>query len=274
MGATSIAIAAGLAGAAAAPVDASTAAPGTTRTTRPRGHALGIGAAFVVGSQREEVFNPLRYAGPMGGGELAYLYRGARGRHEVSLWGSGGITKNQHDRPALLIRSDLRYRYVHLVGGHHPLRGYLGGSVGGGPHLQQFQIEDGDHLYWATAYDLSLQGRFEADLPPIGRGRLPQMLALDAGLPLVGIGFRSPETITYNNDKPSAGYLLAKAHENPRFLGLHDYQAMRARAAWVLVLARHVTQSVEYRTTYRHFTFPQPHASWDHALVYRILVVF
>jgi hypothetical protein len=237
------------------------------------GHALGIGAAFVAGSQREEVFNDLRYGGPMGGGELSYLYRPANGRHELGVWGAGGVVDNQHDRPALLIRSDIRYGYVHLVGNGR-IRGYLGGSAGGGPNLQQFQIEDGDHLYWATAYDLSVRGRVEFRLPRLGKSRLAEMLWLDGDLPLLGVGSRSPDEITYNNDKPSAGYLLSKSHENTRFVSLHNYQAFRGRAAWELTLARHVAQSIEYRTAYRHFTFPQPLASWDHAVVYRILVLF
>ncbi len=254
---------AGPAHAAAGPEGEETSRPASD----PTPNAIGVSLDAMGRSQRDDVFNATRYAGVTGHLGLGYLRYGQADRHIVRFAAGAGTAANRYDQPLLAIDLDLRYAYQHVVAGDR-VRLWLGAQAGGGPRLYQFQHEDADHIYWTTLYDLA--PRLSLDTRVQDRRGRAHILEADVELPVLGLLSRPPPTVTYNNDKPSLGYLLKRAHHAPRVASFHNTQVVRTSLGWRLRLSKLVEQKISYDMSYARVSVPATVVMWTHALVYRI----
>jgi hypothetical protein len=232
-----------------------------------RPNAIGVSLNGATRNQRDENFNDTRYAAGLGHLGLHYTRVGAQNRHEVALAGGAGVGQNRYDRSVLFIDLRLRYAFQHdLTLGR--VRFALGGVAAGGPTLYQFREEDADHINWWTIYDAAIRGAVHWD-PNDRRGRQHRLEA-SLELPVVGVVSRPPESVTHNNDKPSFGYLFARAHRKPRAASWHNVQSVRPAIRWSFRITDLIEQHVSYSADFTRVAFPNPVVAWTHVLSYRI----
>jgi hypothetical protein len=235
--------------------------------SKARANGIGITLSGSARNQRDENFNDTRYAGGLGKFGLGYVRHGELDRHHVDLSGGAGLGANRYDRTLLWIDLSLRYAYQHVVAGEG-LRLWLGGSIGGGPGLYQFRDEDADHINWQTGYDLAFRGLADwRKTDPRGRAHAIEVMV---ELPLIGLASRPPPHVTYNNDKPSFGYLFGRAHHDPRFASWHNVQSVRGSVGWRLRLRPGLEHWLGYAAEFTRVSFPEPVVAWSHTLAYRL----
>ena len=174
-------------------------------------HSLSVSASGAAVGLRETTLNPVVYEGLVP--ELRLSWASQTDRHLQRAWLSGGLgtLTNRYELPVTHVPVDFGWGLERQVwrGDGGRLRIWLGAEAAGRWLVSNFELEDSDHVYWATAYGLGPVARLAWSLGP------STSLVAAAHLPLIALVSRTPGSITYNNDEPGVGYLLAKIHEAP-----------------------------------------------------------
>jgi hypothetical protein len=194
-------------------------------SSTPTGGRIGKEYAFGVGINyfelKERALNNIVHSGP--GFELMLTHERCTDSGirlcEFSFTSSWALrSRYETEGSTVFFNPQFRYGYVHKATSFGPGLGlYLGGALNGGTNFQFFENWDDSHIYWLTAYDLSLTGAIR-DIP-IRSSRLDVWF----DFPVMGVFSRSPNQITEKMFNPSKIHRII--HERMTFSGLPDHAA-------------------------------------------------
>lgn len=192
----------------------------------PSSHEIGAGLHLSLTQVRDDLLVPLRFAGPGAGISFGYAFDDDVWRFESRLRTSASALFDRYGTPniALLPSLDISsHRHVTSFGDKTLA---LGASLSLRETVFYPMSWDDAHAYWLGVTSLG----------PSARMTLPagdRHIALELGLPVVGLVSRPPRFRLYKVDNlVSGGFWFDRFAAKPKLTSLHEFQAFRLRAVY------------------------------------------